>query len=150
MRLIAALGLGAALALAGCGSTKTVTKTVTHTVPTASSATRAPAVVPFVQGLTEALAVKKVNGQGLVVRVVRRQHGGVPSGIVYDQSPAAGSHAQRETTVTISVSVGKRSSPSKPRAATPEHFYSPSGNIECVTGYMVVDCLTSITTALHR
>ncbi len=125
MRLLLVLGLGAALALlAGCGSTTTTVTT---------SVAPAPVVVPFVQGLTEVLAVKKVKGQGLVVRVVRRQHAGVPSGIVYDQTPAAGSHSPQGATVTISVSIGQRSSspPSKP-AAAPAHFYSPSGNIECV------------------
>jgi beta-lactam-binding protein with PASTA domain len=103
VRWLCILGFVVVAAVAGCGSTSTVTKTVTHTVTTPSPAVRASVAVPFVQGLTEALATRKVKGEGLVVRSLHRQHAGVPSGLVYDHSPAAGSHARQGATITISV-----------------------------------------------
>ena len=85
------LGTVLVVGVAACGSTSTATKTVTRTVTTISPGGDI-SVVPFVQGLTEALAVKKLGVEGLAARVVRHEHAGVPSGVVYDQSPSAGSH----------------------------------------------------------
>jgi beta-lactam-binding protein with PASTA domain len=95
VRWLVILGFAFATAMTGCGSTSTVTKTVTHTVTAPSPAVRASVVVPFVQGLTEALATRKVKGEGFAVRSLHRQHAGVPSGLVYDHSPAAGSRSRR-------------------------------------------------------
>ena len=83
MRWRCILGFVVVAAVAGCGSTSTVTKTVT----TVSPGVQAPVVVPFVEGLTEELAIKKVKAEGLVVRVLRQQQPGVPSGLVYSESP---------------------------------------------------------------
>ena len=113
-----------AVAVAGCGSTQTLTKTVTQTVTKPSSPARASLPVGFVQGETEALAVKALKREGLSVRVVRRAHSGVPAGVVYAQNPAAGNGVREGTPVTIFVALASPSAPS-------DYFYSPSGNIEC-------------------
>jgi serine/threonine-protein kinase len=66
-----------------------------------------PVSVPFVKGLTESLAVQKINGASLNPQVGRDFSDSVPKGTVIDQSPAAGDHVAKHTSVQITVSKGK-------------------------------------------
>src|SRR6185312_16765521 len=66
-----------------------------------------PVSVPFVKGLTESLAVQKINGANLNPQVGREFSDSVPKGTVIDQSPAAGDHVAKNTSVQLTVSKGK-------------------------------------------
>ncbi|HSS79769.1 MAG TPA: Stk1 family PASTA domain-containing Ser/Thr kinase [Gaiellaceae bacterium] len=66
-----------------------------------------PVSVPFVKGLTESLAVQKINGASLNPQVGREFSDSVPKGTVIDQSPAAGDHVAKHTSVQLTVSKGK-------------------------------------------
>ena len=60
-----------------------------------------PVSVPFVKGLTESLAVQKINGANLNPQVGREFSDSVPKGTVIDQSPAAGDHVAKNTSVQL-------------------------------------------------
>jgi serine/threonine-protein kinase len=63
--------------------------------------------VPFVQSLTESLARDKITNAGLDPKVVRRPSETVPIGIVFDQNPQGGDHANKGDEVVLTVSLGK-------------------------------------------
>jgi eukaryotic-like serine/threonine-protein kinase len=65
-----------------------------------------PVAVPLVSGLTQDLAVNKLQNFGLTPRKHFRASSDVPKGTVISQSPAAGTKVQKNTTVDISVSSG--------------------------------------------
>jgi PASTA domain len=89
--------------------------------------------LPFVEGLPEPIAVRKLKRAGVVVHVVRRARPGVPTGTVYRQSPAAGSRATTGSAVTIFVAAARPTKHTpKPNTILTARFYSPSHNIECV------------------
>jgi len=66
-----------------------------------------PVAVPLVKGITEQLAVQKIQGAGLNPAVARDFSDAVPKGTVIDQNPQAGDHVQKHTNVQITVSKGK-------------------------------------------
>jgi len=66
----------------------------------------ATAPVPSVVGLTQVAADTALVNAGLVVVVAKQASGTVASGLVIDQTPAAGVIAQVGSTVTIRVSTG--------------------------------------------
>jgi serine/threonine-protein kinase len=63
--------------------------------------------VPFVQGITEGLARAKITNAGLDPKIVRRPSEKVPIGIVFDQNPQGGDHANKGDQVVLTVSLGK-------------------------------------------
>jgi serine/threonine-protein kinase len=63
--------------------------------------------VPFVQGITESLARDKITNAGLDPRIVRRPSEKVAVGIVFDQNPPGGDHANKGDEVVLTVSTGK-------------------------------------------
>jgi serine/threonine-protein kinase len=63
--------------------------------------------VPFVQGITEGLARDKITNAGLEPIVQRRPSEKVPLGIVFDQNPEGGNHANKGDQVVLTVSLGK-------------------------------------------
>ena len=63
--------------------------------------------VPFVQGITESLARDKITNAGLAPIVQRRPSERVPVGIVFDQNPEGGNHANKGDQVVLTVSLGK-------------------------------------------
>ena len=65
-----------------------------------------PVAVPLVSGINQDLAVKKLQDAGLTPSKHFRPSADVPKGTVIDQSPAAGTKVQKNTTVDISVSNG--------------------------------------------
>jgi beta-lactam-binding protein with PASTA domain len=87
--------------LAGCGAGNR-TVTVTTTIEAASSGV----TVPLLIGLTERVAVQKVQSARLTVAVKRRKNAGVPPAVVYSQTPPVGTRTLRGSLVTILVSTG--------------------------------------------
>jgi serine/threonine-protein kinase len=65
-----------------------------------------PVAVPLVSGLSQDLAAKKLQDNGLVPRKHFQPSASVSKGVVISQSPDAGTHVQKNTTVDISVSNG--------------------------------------------
>ncbi len=92
---------GIMLVLAGVGG-YLVYREVDHRL--AGSAT---VQVPFVQGITEGLARDKISNAGLEPKIVRRPSEKVPTGIVFDQNPQGGDHANKGDQVVLTVSLGK-------------------------------------------
>ena len=83
-----------------------MTVTVTTSLPTTTVTTEAVVTVPLVVGLTEPLAVSKIEASGLGVQV-RRVHAAGPKDTVTAQSPPAGSQTTKGFVVKINVSTGK-------------------------------------------
>ena len=67
-----------------------------------------PISVPFVRGIKEIKADQKLRAAGLVPRPRRQPNDTVAAGIVFDQSPDAGSRVARNSDVVIFVSTGKQ------------------------------------------
>jgi serine/threonine-protein kinase len=65
-----------------------------------------PVPVPNVVGIRQQLAVQKLEDAELVPKVQRRADDEVPSGVVMDQNPSAGTRISKGETVTIVVSTG--------------------------------------------
>jgi beta-lactam-binding protein with PASTA domain/predicted Ser/Thr protein kinase len=65
-----------------------------------------PVSVPSVVEIQESLAVKKIRDAGLVPSVHREPSTDVEKGVVIEQSPVAGTHVQKDTTVVLTVSSG--------------------------------------------
>ena len=63
--------------------------------------------VPYVQGITEGLAIDKLKKAGLTYKVVRRPNEKAAIGNVFDQNPNGGDHAGKGDQVVIYVSTGK-------------------------------------------
>ncbi len=63
--------------------------------------------VPYVSGITEKLAVQKIEGSGLHATVVRRPSEKVAIGTVFDQNPAGGDQIKKGDDVVLTVSTGK-------------------------------------------
>jgi beta-lactam-binding protein with PASTA domain len=96
--------MGPALALVMCvsacgGSTKTVTVTVAPSPPKAVA-------VPFVVGLQEALALRKLTRSGLRGHARRKRNATVRAGLVFQQAPSAGVRVSRGSTVMLLASAG--------------------------------------------
>jgi serine/threonine-protein kinase len=67
-----------------------------------------PIAVPYVNGLQEALARNALTEKNLQVRVRHLSNPDVEEGLVFHQSPDAGTRVDKQTMVTIDVSTGKR------------------------------------------
>jgi beta-lactam-binding protein with PASTA domain/predicted Ser/Thr protein kinase len=65
-----------------------------------------PVPVPAVAGIQESLAVKKIRNADLLPDVHRRFSTTVEKGVVISQSPAAGTHVQKNESVRLNVSKG--------------------------------------------
>jgi eukaryotic-like serine/threonine-protein kinase len=63
--------------------------------------------VPFVQGITESLALEKITGAGLHATIVRRPNEKVAIGYVFDQNPSGGDQVKKGDDVVLTVSTGK-------------------------------------------
>jgi serine/threonine-protein kinase len=63
--------------------------------------------VPYVSGITEKLAVQKIQGAGLHATVVRRPSEKVAIGTVFDQNPSGGDQVKKGDDVVLTVSTGK-------------------------------------------
>ncbi|HEX3454764.1 MAG TPA: PASTA domain-containing protein, partial [Gaiellaceae bacterium] len=63
--------------------------------------------VPYVSGITEQLAVQKIQGAGLHATVVRRPNEKVAIGTVFDQNPSGGDQVKKGDDVVLTVSTGK-------------------------------------------
>jgi beta-lactam-binding protein with PASTA domain len=99
--LVASLAFGIVFAFTGNGNgSSTPARLSSSWSPTLHGA-----VVPFVVGVREQLAVEKMAAQGFKVEV-RRVHVAAPAGIVTAQGPAAGLRALKGTVVKINVSAG--------------------------------------------
>ena len=97
--LVAAM-LGLVMLLSACGgSTTTVTVTVAPSPPRV-------AAVPFVVGLQESLAVRKLARAGLRAQVFRRANASIRLGVVFQQSPSAGVRVEHGSTVMVLASAG--------------------------------------------
>jgi serine/threonine-protein kinase len=79
-----------------------VYKEVDHRLSAASTVQ-----VPYVSGITESLAVQKVEGAGLHATVVRRPSEKVAIGTVFDQNPSGGDQVKKGDDVVLTVSTGK-------------------------------------------
>jgi beta-lactam-binding protein with PASTA domain/predicted Ser/Thr protein kinase len=66
-----------------------------------------PVAVPYVVGLKQAQAVKKITDKGLTARVVSGASPSYPSGTVMRQSIAGGEKTDKGNTVVLTVSTGK-------------------------------------------
>jgi eukaryotic-like serine/threonine-protein kinase len=65
-----------------------------------------PVAVPLAEGLRESLAVNKIRDAGLVPDVHRESSTEAAKGIVFNQSPDAGTKVQKDQTVELTVSSG--------------------------------------------
>ena len=90
------------LLLGAAGAGYFVYRQIDHRL--SSSATVA---VPLVRSEVELLAVNNLKAKGLVPKIVRRPSEKVPVGIVFDQNPRGGDHANKNDQVVITVSTGK-------------------------------------------
>ena len=63
--------------------------------------------VPYVVGISEALAENAIRDEGLLPRVRRIANSDVEEGLVFDQRPEEGSRVDPETVITVDVSSGK-------------------------------------------
>jgi eukaryotic-like serine/threonine-protein kinase len=85
---------------------------------TVSAGTGTP-TVPDVTGDSENAATKALNKAGFNVKVEEAASGTVPAGTVINQQPTAGVKANKDSTVTITVSTGPSASPSPTATTTP-------------------------------
>ncbi len=136
--LVVALALGGA-AFAGAfsgGSTGP---------PSASSPTRI--TVPNVVGLSTGQAVARLQASGLENRTEFQTSGSVPNGVVFEQSPHAGSSVSRSEAITLAVSIGPTagavvvvpnvvgmSLPEASAALQAVGLYNSVDNLNCSTG----------------
>jgi serine/threonine-protein kinase len=93
------LGIGAVLALLAAGY-------IVYDIVRDQLAAAKPVAVPYVVGIERALAVNEIRDRDLEARVQNVPNSDVQEGLVFQQSPAAGTKVEKETVVTIRVSSG--------------------------------------------
>ncbi len=76
-------------------------------------------IVPNVVGKKSRQATLILQNAGFKVNPVLRYHPEVASGVVFSQSPAAGTRVKEESTITIYISKGKPPAPPPPPPPTP-------------------------------
>ncbi len=93
------LGIGAVLALLAAGY-------IVYDIVRDQLAAAKPVSVPYVVGIERALAVNEIRDRELEPRVQNVPNSDVQEGLVFQQTPAAGTKVEKETIVTIRVSSG--------------------------------------------